>query len=134
MLSVIHLKGVNYILVRTIKNQLKLKPIYYRQVSKVAGVGCILGILISVAVIEGLLNSFGFDTEQPIRQMDTLIAVSGLLVMFLLFISILCLSVICTGFMFYSVKSMHPSSSINIYQVRKLVLKGEYPNHWYKDV
>lgn len=78
------------------------------------------------------MQSFGFDLNVPIRQMDTVTAVAGLTTMIIGFVLLLLVSASLSGLIFYGIKSL--GGSINFAEVIDISLKGKYPQSWYKDV
>jgi hypothetical protein len=119
-------------LIQGIKNQLRLKPRYYRQVSYVGGFGCFIGIAIFSFSFDVLIQSLGLGLNAPIRQMDTVTLVVGLTTMFIGFVLLVLVSASLLCLIFYGVKSL--DGSINFAEVIDISLKGKYPQSWYKDV
>jgi len=118
------------IFIQAIRNQLNLKPSYYKEVSYVAGFGCFLGILIFFFGYAYALNYFGIETDVPVRQMDTLIIISvfGISIIGLTITSYFCASV--TSFLYYTIKASN--YSLNYNQVIDISFKCKYPMAWYK--
>lgn len=78
------------------------------------------------------MQSFGFDLNVPICQMDTVTAVAGLTTMIIEFVLLLLVSASLSRLIFYGIKSL--GGSINFAEVIDISLKGKYPQSWYKDV
>lgn len=117
-------------IIQAIKNQLKLRPQYYREVSIVSGVGCLIGMAIFYPMAGAVFEYFEINTDVPIRKMDSILVATIFIASIFGFAIILTICSIAMSFAYFSLYCI--GGSLSIEQVKSMTLRGRYPQHWYK--
>ena len=117
-------------IIKAIRNQLKLRKQYYREVSIVGGIGCLIGLAIFHPVAGYALEHFGISTDKPLRQMDSVLVVTVFTALIVGFAFTITLCSIAISFLYFSMYCI--GGSLSFEQVKSMTLYGQYPQHWYK--